>query len=456
MRVSRVRRALAAAVPALLLASGCSSSSSSVVASSSAASTPAGAAGTSTSAAASSSSAPASSASAVDTTPVTLDYFTFSAAPDHLKDLDTIIAAFTASHPNITIKVDSAPYGDYFTKLQTAIAGGTAPDAFELDYGNFVTFADSGALLDLGAASPDKDYKPDVLSETSMKSFQYQDKQFGLPESFSAVLLYYNKDVFDKAKVAYPTAHWTWKDEWDAAQKLTDAGAGVYGDFQPITYYEYYKAVAQAGGTFFSEDGKSATFNSAEGVAAANWLIQKSGVSMPDYAKVSSIADYDTKLFKSGKLGMWHNGNWQFTGLKDAPIKWDVVVEPGDKAKASAIFQNAVAVSASTKNATAASAWVQFLSTSEASLKARVDSAWELPPVSDTSSVSSYLTQTPPTNRQAVFDSLKAQAATPVTAKQQQMVDIVNKALANAAAKRTPVQAALDDAAKQVTALLQQ
>ncbi len=82
---------------------------------------------------------------------VTISYFTFSAAPDHLEDLDAIIAAFEAENPNITIETQTASYDDYFTSLQTQIAGGTAPDTFELNYENFVTYARSGALLDLGA-----------------------------------------------------------------------------------------------------------------------------------------------------------------------------------------------------------------------------------------------------------------------------------------------------------------
>src|SRR5687768_14668590 len=82
---------------------------------------------------------------------VTLSYFTFSAAPDHLEDLDAIVEAFETEHPNIDVEVQTAAFADYFTSLQTQIAGGSAPDTFELNYENFVTYARSGALLDLGS-----------------------------------------------------------------------------------------------------------------------------------------------------------------------------------------------------------------------------------------------------------------------------------------------------------------
>ena len=95
--------------------------------------------------------------------PVKLTYFTFSAAPDHLTDLNTIISAFHSQHSNITIDVQTASYNDYFTKLQTAIAGGTAPDTFELNYENFVSYSSAGSLLDLsGQASSDSGFKSSV------------------------------------------------------------------------------------------------------------------------------------------------------------------------------------------------------------------------------------------------------------------------------------------------------
>ena len=71
------------------------------------------------------------SAAAVAQEPTTIRYFTFSAAPDYLDELDTMIAAFEEQNPDVQVEVESAPFGDYFTLLQTQVAGGDAPDAFE-------------------------------------------------------------------------------------------------------------------------------------------------------------------------------------------------------------------------------------------------------------------------------------------------------------------------------------
>ena len=50
---------------------------------------------------------------------------------------------------------------------------------------------------------------------------------------------------------------------------------------------------------------------------------------MPTLADIGGTPDFDTALFTSGKLAMWHNGIWQFTGLNESGVDYDIVVEPG-------------------------------------------------------------------------------------------------------------------------------
>lgn len=386
--------------------------------------------------------------------PVTISYFTFSAAPDHLDDLQAIVDAFEAEHPDIRIDVRTASYSDYFTALQTQVAGGEAPDTFELNYENFVAYADAGTLLDLGGPiAADATFDPGVYYPRAYEVFSQDGVQYGVPEQFSDVLLFYNKDLFDAKGLAYPDASWTWADERAAAEQLTDTEAGVWGDFQPIQFWEFYKVLAQNGGSFFNEDGTAATFDSPEGVAAAEWLISKLGTVMPTDA---FGADQDRDLFLSGKLGMWHTGIWLFSALADAPFAWDVSVEPGNARKAHHFFANGIVASADTEHADAAWAWMRFLTSSDTAVATRLASSWELPAVADQSLFESYLSQTPPDNREAVFEALADIVTPPVIVAQAQMQDIVGQALESARLGQVSVQDALTDAATQVTALLGQ
>jgi multiple sugar transport system substrate-binding protein len=383
---------------------------------------------------------------------ITLTYFTFSAAPDHLEDLEVIIEAFGLQYPEIQIEVQTAAFADYFTSLQTQIAGGAAPDTFELNYENFITYARSGALLDLTPYLDGAIIDQDRYYELALRGFIEDDIQYGLPATFSDVVLIYNRTLFDEAGLDYPTADWTWADYTEAAEALTDADAGVYGGFQPVSFFEFYKALAQAGGEFFDDEG-NATFNSPEGVAAAEWLASKPGTVMPTLAEIGGTPDFDTALFTSGKLAMWHNGIWQFSALNESGVDYDIVVEPGDVEDASAVFMNGAVISADTEHPEAAARWIAFLTASPTTVEQRIASNWELPAVNDRRAFQAYLELSPPDNRQAVFDSLTQLVLPPVIERQQEMQDVVTQALERIVNDGVDIQEALDDAAAEVDGL---
>lgn len=383
---------------------------------------------------------------------VTLDYFTFSAAPDHLEDLDRIVSGFEDENPGVTVEVQTASFEDYFTRLQTQVSGGEAPDTFELNYEHFVTYASAGSLLNLDEAAGEA-IDPSVYYDEAFSAFQHDGTQFGLPETFSTVVLFYNRDLFDAAGVDYPDSSWTWEDEMAAAEQLTDAEQGVWGDFQPVTFFEFYKVLEQSGGQFFNDDKTQTAFNSPEGQEAANWLLDKVGTVMPTEADMGG--QDDVSMFQSGNLAMWHNGIWQFAGLEDADFEWDIVVEPGQAQNASAFFSNAVVASADTEHPEEAAAWLQYLASSETAVNTRLESDWELPAVSDQSLFEPWLEQTPPENRDAVFESLDSIALPPVIERQERLQDAVSGALEQAKLGQLSVEEALQQAADEVNGLLE-
>lgn len=380
---------------------------------------------------------------------VTIKYSNFTSNGGNEKNLDTIVQAFEKANPNITVQVTTLPYKDYATALQTDLAAGTQADTFDIEYANLRSYVANGAVAPLDGVDGSK-YKQSLL-----QSYQSDGKQYALPSSFSDVVLYYNKALFDAAKVAYPTASWTWADETAAAKKITDSAAGVYGDFQNVSFYEFYKALAQTGGKFLNDDGKSVAFNSPQGIKAAEWLAGKSGTTMPTPAQGAGTADFDTKLFKDGKLAMLHSGIWVASSFADSPKSWDIVVEPGDTQKASAEFSNAIGVSANSKNKAAAQKWAEFMTSSDVMAQTRISSGWELPATSDDSVLKPYLSKDKPANRKAIFDALDHVALPPVIGdNQQKMVDIITNALGEVEAKRSSAADALKGAADQINALL--
>jgi multiple sugar transport system substrate-binding protein len=176
---------------------------------------------------------------------------------------------------------------------------------------------------------------------------------------------------------------------------------------------------------------------------------------MPTAADGAGTADFDTNLFKDGKLAMWHTGIWMFSTLGDLPFGWDVQVEPGDTQKASATFSNAVVISKDAKDTAAAQKWADYLTSSKEMVDVRLKAGWELPAISDDSLLRPYLTAGAPANRQAVFDSLENVAVAPqLGANSQKIQDDVTNALGEIAAGRQKTADAIPSAADQVTALL--
>jgi len=379
--------------------------------------------------------------------PVEITYYTFSAAPDHLEELDQMIQLFEASHPNIKVKVETAPFDDYFTKLQTLIAGGTAPDVFELNYENFVTYADKGLLLDLSPLmQADTSLDTSVYSERANQAFSYNGMQLGLPATFSTVMLFYNKDLFDQAGVDYPTADWTWADAVEAGKQLNDPANGVWGLYSGIQFWEFYKKAAQNNCKFFNDDKTEVLINSPECVEALQTMVDmvKTEQVVPSAADMGGQSDGD--MFLAGKLAMDVTGIWMFSAYKDAPFQWDVTVEPGLANKATHFFANGVSAFAATKYPQEAYEWVKFFTSDPEMAKIRIASGWELPALKDPALFEDYLSQTPPANRQAVIDSLEFAVVPPVIVRQSEMQDGINKLLEQVMLDQLTPQEALDQA----------
>lgn len=386
---------------------------------------------------------------AADDGQVTITYTNFISNDGNEENLQAIVDAFEEENPDITVEVTTLPYADYGTALQTDLAAGTVSDVFDIEYANYAQYQANGVLAELPVEDPGA-YRQSVL-----EAYQTDGVQYALPSSFSTVVLFYNRDLFDAAGLEYPTSDWTWAEEQAAAEQLTDAAGGTWGDHQPVSFYEFYKVLAQNGGEFLNEDGTEVAFNSPEGVEAAEWLVGKSGTVMPTIEEGQGTPDFDTKLFTDGKLGMLHSGIWMFGAFAELPFGWDIAVEPGNAQQASALFSNAVGVSAGSEHVEAAATFAEFLTSSDVMVQTRLDAGWELPAVSDEDALASYLELGDPENRQAVFDSLEQVALPPVVAEgQQEMQDIMTEELVEAQSGRKSVADALASAEERINAAI--
>ena len=373
--------------------------------------------------------------------PVTITYCNFNASGGNEETLQRMYEAFHEEYPNITVEIETIAMDDYFTQMQTRVAGGTAPDCYELNIENFASYANKGVLAEI------TDVDLSSLDETALSAFNVDGKQYGLPGNFSNVVLVYNKDLFDQAGIDYPNEDWTQDDVQAAAEAIRALGDDIYGYYQPLTYNEFYKACAQFGGSLLNEDKTEFTINSPENVAAAQMMADRVLVSnvQPTDVQMGGMGDWD--LFMSGRLGMIPTGIWAFqTFTEGCDFAWDIVVEPGSTQKATHFFSNCVVMNPETQHPEEVATWLAWLASSTTSADIRLEAGWDLPALKDLNALSSYLEVTPPDNREAVFKSLDYLVMPPVIEDYALMSDIIGQKLAAAAEGSITVQEALDQA----------
>lgn len=377
---------------------------------------------------------------------VTITFEQFSGSGDNEQYLKDMISAYTTANPNVTIKLQSYGYDDYFTQLTAKVAGGQAPDVFELNYENFVSYAKKGALKPLDDIIKAQGIATDSYNEMALKAFQADGNQYGVPNSFSNVVLIYNKALFDQAGISYPTDEWKWEDAMAAAEKIRALGDNIFGYYHPISFNEYYKVVKQNGGSLFNDDYTKFTMDTPANVEALKYMVdmQRESNVMPTAEQMAGMGDWD--LFKSGRLGMIVTGIWAFPDFtRDCDFAWDIAVEPGHTQKAAHFFSNGYVINKDSKVAEEAAKFIAFISSDPTATQIRLDAAWELPPVTDQSIVDQYLAITPPDNREAVFASLDYLVTPPVITQFAELQDIIGQNLNSAAAGTVTPEQALKD-----------
>ncbi len=273
--------------------------------------------------------------------------------------------------PNITVKLVQIS-DNYDTKLQTMIAGGQSPDVIMTAEAVNV-LSSKGQLEDLGPALQKRGIDPvATFGEGSVKTYSTSGHLWGVPDRAGAMVLYYNKDLFDKAGVAYPDGTWDWQQFRDAAKKLTVSANGktttwgyAAGDWWPW----YMTWMYQNGGRILDDNGKPVV-NSPENVEALTFyndmvLKDHSAPSPQDYADAGLKNGQPDPLFAQGKLAMETTGFWNIASLSDATFKWGVAPLWHGKDKAVPAFGSALAVSSQSKHKEAAEDLVAFLTSDE-------------------------------------------------------------------------------------------
>jgi multiple sugar transport system substrate-binding protein len=184
--------------------------------------------------------------------PVTLNLWMFL---DGTGFLESVVEAFEAEHPNIQINITDVPEDEYTTKIETAILAGQPPD---IGFPYSRRWMQAGYFLPLNDDLEGAGINLDDLNQGAISRNCLIDGQlYCLGTYTGGTVLFYNKDLFDAAGIAYPSATepMTIDEYADIARQLTVTSDNpeeqVWGGAGP---QPFWTEVAH----YFSEDGRTA------------------------------------------------------------------------------------------------------------------------------------------------------------------------------------------------------
>ena len=139
---------------------------------------------------------------------------------------------------------------------------------------NLPVYASQGALVPIQPLVDDGSIDVDAYPESLRSIYTFDGTVYGIPRDFDTIALFYNKDLFDKAGVEYPTGDWTWDDLRAAAEKLTikegdTATQWGFGSTTSDGKQNYFNLIKQNGGEILNEDHDRVAARRAGGVRSA-------------------------------------------------------------------------------------------------------------------------------------------------------------------------------------------
>ncbi len=276
-------------------------------------------------------------------------------------------------HPDIEVAREFVPYGETVTKTLVAAAADSMPDVIMASTDHTPALATNGLLLDLNSyIEADGDVNTDDFALGVAQGFNMWDRWWGFPYDVSTWAIYYNKDMFDAAGVAYPPGSggtgWTWDEFVEAAKALTVGDGeqwGVVWGSPPWNEYLNANFIYSAGGRVFDDERRTSIINSPETAAGLQFMID-----LIHTHKVAptpeEIAGGDVDYFTSGLAAMSLNGQWALGRTNtDADFAFDIGYLPLGPEQKVVTGGSGFTISSTTENADAAWRWLKAFTSTE-------------------------------------------------------------------------------------------
>jgi len=226
---------------------------------------------------------------------------------------------YAKANPGFTYDKEFNAFNDYWPKLGTQVAGGNAPDVFQMDYRYIVEYAKRGAVQALDDFVG-KSLKLDDFDKDQIEGGKVDGKLYAISLGANSVAMMVNKTAFAAAGVDLPTRDWSYDDYKAKADAFNSKSNGMrlladgsQGGDPPLENWlrANGKALYTADGKLgFGADDLIAWFKLWDELRKANVCVG------PDDQALDATAAIDTTMITLGKAATTFANSNQLIGFQ--------------------------------------------------------------------------------------------------------------------------------------------
>lgn len=333
-----------------------------------------------------------------------------------------LIKEFEQNNPDIKIELVHIPQ-NYFQKLHMLFASNLAPDVIFINNYYIPKYADANLLEDLTQYIKTDDFFPEAI-----ECFTFENKIYAIPRDVSNLVVYYNKSLFDKYNVPYPSKNWTINDFINISKQFKNKSNGkVFGMSYETDFFYVMPFLFSNGASILSDDGSIITIDK----NALNTINLYSNLAYKyHYApqKSDSASRTMAQMFLQQKIAMHISGRWLVPKYRaEADFDWDITKFPkGSKGSIVNIDASGYAMSKNSKHKKEALRFINFIS-SEYALSKLTQNGLIVPARKNVAYSEVFLDKKQPPAQAVIFlDAIKTGKPTPVNANYQSITDKLN------------------------------